>query len=819
MIPPNSYLITCLLIGLRESFNLSPPYDYKTVRTNRGDLLTVEDPYSLIEKWLKAKEFIVVGKGITRADSLDKALGKAKFIEDYFEKGMLFVKQVWSTEPHAIIEGIDVSKALRISGVIGVFTAKDIPGENQVGYALPDQPLLAEGKVRYHGEPVALVVAEDIDRAFEAVEAVEIKYKPLPALLDPLEAMERKDVLVHDEMGSNIAFRTKVRKGNVEEGFAKADVIVENEYRTHHQEHLYLETEGAVAIPELDGRLTLITAGQYPHLVQSIVSKVLGIPMSYIKVIIPYIGGGFGGKDDEGPLTAAKAALAAYLTRRPVFLMYTREESMRMHPKREATIIRYKSGATKDGKLTAIDVTIIHDTGAYANRGPYILWRATVHASGPYDVPNAKVDGYCVYTNKVPQGSFRGFGNPSVQFAAEAQMDELARKLGMDPVEFRLKNLLRPGSLTITSQLLDHAVGVAEAVEKLAKTMEWSKRRKEIEEFNKKSKRYKRGIGLGVGWHGISTSRGVPDWSNAYIKIDKDGSVTVFTGIIEMGQGSPNASHRQIVAEILGAPIEKIRVVFGTSDAPDTGATHASRGTSIGAIGVLVAAAKIRERLNKLAAEVLNTSPDNIVIENGIVHPKGKKEPSMTWDELVKLAYSRGVDLSATGYFFLPKGKFDDARGQGFAYPAYSYVAVAVEVEVDTYTGQVRVLRAWPALAAGRIINPVQVEGQMEGAIVQGMGYVLMEQLVFDEKGRILNADLTDYVIPTALDAPKIEKPVYVEDLFRYGPFGAKGVGEMALIPVPAAIANAVSHALGVRITKLPLTPENVYFLIKKVKK
>ena len=780
--------------------------------------MAVEDPYFLIEKWLKAKEFIVVGKGITRADSLDKALGRAKFVEDYFEEHMLFVKQVWSTEPHALIEEIDVSEALRIPGVVGVYTAKDIPGENQVGYALPDQPLLAERKVRYHGEPIALVVAEDIDKAFKAAEAVRIKYKPLPVLLDPLEAMKRKDVLVHDEMGSNIAFRTKVRKGNVEEGFAKADVVVENEYRTHHQEHLYLETEGAIAIPELDGRLTLITAGQYPHLVQSIVSRVLGIPMSNIKVIIPYLGGGFGGKDDEGPLVAAKAALVAYHTRKPVFLMYTREESIRMHPKREATIIKYKSGATKDGKLTAIEVTIIHDTGAYANRGPYILWRATVHASGPYNVPNAKVDGYCVYTNKVPQGSFRGFGNPSVQFAAESQMDELARKLGMDPVEFRLKNLLRPGQLTITSQLLDHSVGIAEAVEKLAKTMEWSKRRKEIEEYNARSKRYKRGIGIGVGWHGISTSRGVPDWSNAYIKIDKDGSVTVFTGIIEMGQGSPNSSHRQIAAEILGAPLDKVKVVFGTSDAPDTGATHASRGTSIGAIGVLVAAARIRERINKLIAEALGISPDEVVIENGVAHPRGRKEPSMTWDEIVKLAYTRGVDLSATGYFFLPKGTFDDVKGQGYAYPAYSYVAVAVEVEVDTHTGIVKVLRAWPALAAGRIINPVQVEAQMEGAIVQGMGYVLMEQFVFDEKGRIVNADLTDYVIPTALDIPRIEKPVYVEDLFRYGPFGAKGVGEMALIPVPAAIANAVSHALGVRVTKLPLTPENVFFLIKSRK-
>ncbi len=776
----------------------------------------VEDPYALLEKWLKAREFIVVGKGIERADAFEKAIGKARFVEDYFEKGVLFVKQVLSQEPHAILEGIDVSEALRTPRVIGVFTAKDIPGENQVGYALPDQPLLAEGKVRFHAEPIALVAAEDIDAAFDAVEKVKVKYKPLPVLLDPLEAMSRTDVLVHEENGSNIAFRTKVRKGNVEEGFAKSDVIVENEYHTHHQDHLYLETEGALAIPDLEGRITVITAAQYPHLAQSIVARVLGVPMSKVKIIIPFLGGGFGGKDDEGPLVAAKAALVAYRTGRPAFLMYTREESLRIHPKREATIIKYKSGATRDGKLSAIEVTIIHDTGAYTNRGPFILWRATVHASGPYHVPHAKVDGYCIYTNKFPQGSYRGFGNPSVQFAAEAQMDELARKLGMDPVEFRLKNLLRPGQTTITNQLLDHSVGIAEAVEKLAKTMGWYEKRKAFKEYNKRSQRYKRGIGIGVAWHGISTSRGVPDWSNAYIKIDKDGSVTVYTGIMEMGQGSPNSSHRQIVAEVLGAPLDMIKVVFGTTDAPDTGATHASRGTSIGAIGVLVAAAKIRERLNKLAAELLNARPDDIVIAGGKVYVRGNESKSMTWRELVKQAYSRGIDVSATGYFFLPKGKFDDAKGQGYAYPAYSYVAVAVEVEVDTYTGRVRVLKAYPALAAGKIINPVQVEGQMEGAIAQGLGYVLMEQFVFDEKGRVLNADMTDYVVPTALDVPVVEKPVYVEDLFKYGPFGAKGVGEMALIPVPAAISNAVSHALGIRVTRLPLTPENVYFMLKK---
>lgn len=782
--------------------------------------MSYEDPYELINKWLRAREFIVIGKGITRSDSLEKALGKARFVEDYFEYGkMLFIKQVLSSEGHAIIEEINYDEALKIPGIVGVYTYKDIPGENQVGYALPDQPLLAEGKVRYHGETVALIAAWDYDKAFKAAELIRIRYRPLPILLDPLEAFKRKDILVHDELGSNIAFKTKLRRGDVEKGFSESDVVVENTYRTHHQEHAYLEPEAALAIPDVEGRLTIISCAQYPHLAQKIVARVLGLPSSRVRIVSPYIGGGFGGKDDEGPLVAAKAALVAYLTSKPAFLMYSREESIRIHPKREATVIKYKSGATADGKLRAIKVTIIHDTGAYANRGPFILWRATVHASGPYYVPNAWVDGYCVYTNKVPQGSFRGFGNPSVQFAAEAQMDELARKLGLDPVEFRLKNLLRPGMDTITGQLLEDSVGVADMVAKLSESMNWKKLRKEIDEWNIKGTRYRRGLGIGVAWHGISTSRGVPDWSNAYIKIDRDGSVTIYTGIVEIGQGSPTTSHRQIVAEVLGVPLELINVVFGTSDAPDGGATHASRGTSIGAIGVLLAAAKIRERLNRLAADLLKAPPEKIIIKEGKVFVQGDEEKSMSWKELVENAYSRGIDLSATGYFFLPKGSFDNERGQGYAYPAYSYVALAIMVEVDTWTGRVKVLKAWPGLAAGKIINPIQVEGQMEGAITQGIGYVLMEEIRFGGKGEILNADLTDYTIPTAMDIPlEIAKPVYVEDVFKYGPFGAKGVGEMAFIPLPAAIANAVSHAIGKRITELPLTPERLYKIIKNIR-
>lgn len=783
---------------------------------------SIDDPYSLLSKWISAESYIIVGKGFTRVDALDKALGKALFTEDYIIDyvigNALFIKQVLSPYPHARILKINNVTATKTPGVFGVFTARDIPGENQVGYAVPDQPLLAEGKVRYPGEVVALIAARSFDEAIKAAEELQVEYEPLPYVLDPIESMNRTDVLIHEERGSNIAFTTRVRKGNVNDGFSKARIIVENEYRLHHQEHAYLETEAALAIPDTEGRITIIGALQYPHLGQRIVSRVIGIPMNRIKIVAPYIGGGFGGKDDEGPLTCAKAALVAYLTSKPAFIIYSREDSIRIHPKREAAIIKYKSGVDEVGKLTAIEVTIIHDTGAYANRAPFILWRATMHASGPYEVPNAKVDGYAIYTNKVYQGSFRGFGNLSIQFAVERQMDLLAEKLGLDPVEFRLKNILREGALTITSQVLDHSVGVYELVKRLTETSKWQDKRQEYREFNEKSTRYKRGIGIAIGWHGISTSRAVPDWSNAFVKVEVDGSVTVYTGIVEMGQGSPTSSHVQIVSEILGVPSELVKVVFATTEAPDSGATHASRGTGIGGLGVLIACARIRERLARLASHILGADPSEVEFRNGKVSTKRDPGKYITWKDIIREAYAKGVELSSTGYYYLPKGRFNDAFGQGFAYPAYSFIALVTEVEVDTWTGHVRVVRVHPGIAAGRIINPQQVEGQIEGAVVQAIGYTLMENIYFDEKGNILNTNFMDYVLPTAKDTPEIAKPVYVEDIFKHGSFGAKGVGEMAMIPGPASIVNAVAYAIGVNITTTPLLPWKILEYLKVLK-
>ncbi len=766
-----------------------------------------EDAQDLLNQWLHRKDFLVVGESISRVDSLERVLGKSKFIEDYFAKDMLFARIVKSPVSSAVLKGVDFREAASVAGFVDGVTARDIPGKNEVGYYLLDQPAFAERVLRFDGEPVGLVVASSPEAAEEASAKVRVMSKRKAAVYDPLKAIDSR-VLVHEERSSNVALTTKVRKGDPEKGFDEAEVIIENTYRTGCQDHAYIETEGAIATPTSEG-MTLISCSQYPHLAQKIVARVLGCQQRQVRVIQSAIGGGFGGKDDMGPIVAAQAAVAASKLQRPVMLTYSREDSITSHCKRESAIVRYKTGASGDGMLRAIEAEIVFDAGAYANRGPFTLWRATMHASGPYLVPNAQVDGKLVYTNKVYQGSFRGFGNPPVLFAAESNLDEVAIKLGLDPVEIRLKNLLREGTTTLTGQALNSSVGIVPVLERVAAASSWCERRKAS---GKVVDGRATGIGVACIWHGISTSRGVPDWSSGYIVIRKDGSVDAYTGIVEMGQGTSTAI-TQMVAEALGARVDMVTVHMGTSDAPDTGATHASRGSSVGSTGMLVAASRIRKRLERVAAKMLGSDVPQVSIEEGFAFDRRFSKKRIEWTDIVNECYSTGVETASTGFFFVPKGKFDEEKGSGFAYPAFSFMTVVVEVEVDIHTGVVYVKKVWPGIAAGKIINPALAEAQVHGAAAQGVGYALMEEIVHKD-GRILNQNLTDYLIPTVRDMPRVEKLVYVEDLFENGPFGAKGVGEMALIPMAAGIANAVRNATGRRPKVLPMTPERMHSML-----
>ena len=547
----------------------------------------------ILQSYFDKKDFQVIGKNVTRVESLSHVLGRSKYTADYMYDRMLYIKVVRSKHPHATVKKIDISKARSAQGVVAVLTAKDIPGINDWGYTFPDQPLLASEKVRFLGDGVALVAAETLDQAEAAAELVNVEYAPLPPIFSPLEAM-KSSVLIHNK--GNIAFKCRLRKGDVAKGFAESDVTVENEYKTRQQEHAYIEPEAGIAIPEPDGSITIIGSMQSPFTVQLNVAKVLGFSLDKVRVIQAATGGGFGGKDDIPPEVCARAALVALHTRRPSFLGHTREESISAHSKRHAFLIKYKTGATKEGKLTAAEIEIISDVGAYASHGPYVLWRSTVHSTGPYVVPNVKVDSYLVYTNKVYGGSFRGFGNPQIQFAAESQMDELADRIGMDPVEFRLRNVLRPGSLTATSQLLDHSVGIEECLRKAAELSNWKEKRKSCQNQTGVKRT---GIGVGLMWHGNSTSRGAPDYSGASLIVNKDGSVRLRTGIGEIGQGT-HTGMLQIVAEILGIPPRMIHIDNpDTSAVPDSGPTHASRGLLRGGAAAMVASIQCQGELEQ----------------------------------------------------------------------------------------------------------------------------------------------------------------------------------------------------------------------------
>jgi CO/xanthine dehydrogenase Mo-binding subunit len=764
---------------------------------------------SFMDRWLNAKELFVVGESVVRVDGFDKVTGRTKYVADLLSKDILHARIIRSDYPCAQIRRISFSQALSVTGFVGGVIAADVPGQNQVGYHLSDQPLFAQGLARFQGEALGLVIAKSSQSAEDALEKIEVDCKELPAVYDPIEALGSK-ILVHPEQDSNVAVTTKVRKGDIQTGFSQAKVVVQNTYRTGYQDHAYLEPEAVLAFPTAEG-FTIVSCDQYPHLAQRIVAKVLGIEQSRVRVVHVAVGGGFGGKDDMGPILGAQAAVAAHKFRRPVLLVYTRQESFTSHCKRDPAVINYKTGADASGKLTAIEVDIVFDSGAYANRGPFTLWRASVHASGPYVVPNVKVDGKLVYTNKVFQGSFRGFGNPQVQFAAESNMDEVAHELGLDPVEFRLRNLLVEGSTTITGQVLNDPVGITSALKQVALRCSWSRRRYESKLA---ANHLVSGVGVACAWHGISTSRGVPDSSAGYICIRRDGSVDCYTGIVELGQGT-STGIVQLVAEVLGVPTSSVTVHMGTSDAPDTGATHASRGLSVGSNGILIASSMLRHRLEKKACEMLGCEPAQIVIKNGFVSTT-TGDRRISFSEVVKECYNSGVEMSATGYFSVPKGKFDEEAGKGFAYPAFSYIAMVAEVEVDTDTGVIRTKHIWPSVAAGRIINPALANAQIHGASAQGIGYATMEEILVSD-GILLAQSFADYALPSTLESPVIDDPVFVEDLYADGPFGAKGIAEMALIPAPAAIMNAVRHATGIRCKEIPLTPPKFYNLLKGI--
>jgi selenium-dependent xanthine dehydrogenase len=736
----------------------------------------------------------IVGHDLPRPDARAKVTGRATFAADLYFEDMLFAKVLRSEYPHAKILSVDTERAKALPGVAAVITADDVPGEKNHGLARLDWPVLAYDKVRYLGDAIAVVAAESEAIATEALKLIEVGYEPLTVVASAAAALEPDAPLVHEE--GNILEHIRLRRGDVEKGFAEADVIVEQEYRTPFGDHLFLEPEAAVGLLDGEGRVVVYVGSQIPFSDRAQTAASLGLPQDRVRVIQTKVGGAFGGKEDiAGQI---HVALLARITGRPVKLVYTREESMVSHPKRHACVIRLKTGATSDGALTAAEVRILGDSGAYASLGPYVMTRAATHSLGPYAVPNAKVDCYAMYTNNPPAGAYRGFGAPQAHFAAETQMDILSKKLGIAPLELRRKNALRVGSVTVTGQKLRESVGLVETIDRVEEA------KKAAAPKGAPGPGKRRGWGVACAYKNVGLGGGVADTAGAEVELLDDGRAQVRAGAAEVGQGIVMVL-AQIVAEELGVDYDKIDVLVGDTElTPDGGATTASRQSYISGNAARLAARRLRETLSRVAGEELNASPDSLHFEAGQV--RGGDGKSIPLREVIRLAAAEGHPLVASEVYTPPKTV--PLGQEGDMHFAFGYATQAAEVEVDINSGEVDVLRVIAAHDVGSTVNPLGVEGQLEGGVVMGLGFALMEDFTMDG-GVPEKRSLTKYRIPTTRHMPEMI-PIIVQHPTADGPYGVKGVGEITSIPTAPAITNAIYDAVGVRILSLPATPERI---------
>ncbi|MDR3590181.1 MAG: xanthine dehydrogenase family protein molybdopterin-binding subunit [Negativicutes bacterium] len=762
-----------------------------------------------------------VGERVKRVDGLAKAMGRAKYTGDMKRKDMLIGKALFAKYPHAIIKKVDVTKAAMLEGVVAVMTAKDLPGRNGYGVLVPDKPVIADVKTRYEGDPVALVAAVSEEIAKQALSLIEVEYEPLPTYDDPREAMKKDAVKIHENHPAaedgNILCVIKVDRGDVDAAFAAADIVIENDYETPMVEHCYLEPDVCIAEPDpLTGGLTIISAAQAVYANKRCLAPVFGLPQNKIRVVSPIVGAGFGGKEDSSLDVSAVAGVLALKTGKPVFFELTREEVFRTTGKRHATYIKHRMAATKDGKITAIDVQTIMDKGAYVSMGGAkaplhgVTMRTAVYSAGPYAVPNARARSYSVFTNHPYSCAFRGFGAPQAQFAVECQIDDLAKRLNMDPTEVRLKNMLRDGDFTITGQMMKESrgLGLGECIDQVKERFGWDKYLSRSEGV------IKRGKGFGAFIYGT----GVPlpfEGASCFAVLQNDGTLNIAMGTTEMGQGLSTALS-QIAAETLGVRCEDVLVVFSdTAMSPDSGPTVASRSVVMVGNAVTHACNQLRDRILKVAGEqFFKADVRDLTIKDGKVFPVGRPEQAESLATVVVRAYFSQVPLSAIGTWYPPAPTFNGADGQGNPCHAYAFGAQAVEVEVDTETGVITILRSVFACDIGKAINPDNVEGQMEGGVAQAIGWSLMEENIMD-KGIMQNAAFHNYMIPTAVDLPDMES-IIVEHPNELGPFGAKGIGEPPIIAAGPAIRNAVWDAIGVKINAIPLTARQVLQSIKE---
>lgn len=729
---------------------------------------------------------VVIGQSIKRIDALGKVTGETPYPGDIDIEGQLWLKIKFSDYAHARVLNVDTSAAEALPGVVAVFTSQDIP-VNEYGLVIKDQPVICgpsgdkigTNKVRCFMDYVAVVVAETEAIAAEAVDLVKVDYEVLDGVFDAETGMQDGQPLLHHDTPNNILSHYRIRVGDMDAGWQKADVIVEDEYETTWQEHAYLQPEAGLGYIDEEGRVTVVVAGQWTHEDQEQIYHALGLPPEQVRVIYPAIGGAFGGREDMS--VQIVLALAAWKLGRPVKTQWSREESILYHHKRHPIKVRAKWGATKDGKIVAAEATVIGDAGAYNYTSNKVLGNANLMVSGAYEIPNVHVDTYAVYTNNIPCGAFRGFGAPQALLAAEGQMNKLAVALNIDPVELRLKNSIKEGSIAVVGTPFPKGVSMPQVIESCGRESYWSQNGKgwlanPIEQPTDPTKR--RGIGFACGYKNVGFSFGFPEQSWATVEIHGEAEieeVVVRQSGADVGQGA-HTVFMQMAADGVGVPFEKVRLI-----ASDTAETDTSGSASA-------------SRLTFMAGNAI----------------RGAAEQALhAWQNEERPAIAR--------YRYRPPKTtpFDPMTGRSEPNFAYGYVAQAVEVEVDIETGHIQLLKVVCANDVGRAINPQQVQGQIEGAVIQAQGYALMEYLVSDE-GKIRNPYLSTYLIPTALDVPLEVKSVILEYPDPIGPWGARGMAEMPFLPLAPAIAAAVHDATGVWLNSQPFTPDKVVVALRE---
>jgi len=749
----------------------------------------------------------VIGKSLPRADAWEKVRGRPIYAGDLAVAGMLHGRIVRSPYASARIVTLDTRAARALPGVAAVLTHADVPrnelrmelpgrmAEATAGAVLATQPVLAADRVRCQGEPVVAIAAETPEIAAEAAELVEIEYEELPGVFDPLEALRPGAAEVHE--GGNVLRRWHLRKGDVGEGFRRADVVVEHTYRTPFVDHVYLETETGIGWIDAEGVLTLRVSTQVLEHFRD-VADVLRLPHGRVRLEGAYLGGGFGGKEDV--TVECLLGLLVWKARRPVQLVFSREESFIGHGKRHPYVMRYKTGATRGGDLVALEAELISDSGAYAALSPWVLLYSLVTATGPYRVPHVHVDADTVYTNNPIASAYRTFGSIQTCIAYEGQMDALASALGMDPLELRERNFLRKGDTIATGQAMETEPMLAETMRRA-----WAA----LGPPRAAGPPIRIGRGVAASLTPYGRMCWTHDSASAWVGMELDGTAVVRCAAPDVG-GGQTASLCSIAAEVLGLPIEGVVAVGRDSHfTPRAGTTTATRQLLMSGNAVLKAAREVRRHLLDQAAEMLEAAADDVDLADGRAVVRGAPTRGVSLAELVKAMAASGRPTQALDKFDAPSAPtIDPLTGQGKPFNDYTFGTQAVEVEVDADTGATRVTHLAACYDVGQAINPQSAEGQIEGGAVQGLGHALMEEVVL-EQGVSKNPHLLDYKIPTTLDAPPITT-ILLESGNGLGPFGAKGIGEPAMTPTPAAVMNAVSRAVGRRVTDLPLTAERV---------